>query len=129
FDDVANRLLRGAPPIGGVLFGPRRARRCKRRMLRGAGSKDSAVFRYEDGARSAGAYVNAKDRNSLSPLPVRLLLHGALQRKRVEVFARRDEDVLASIEHISNGRIARVGEQRGVPQRFAGLRVPCDEVV
>jgi hypothetical protein len=62
-NDVADRLPGGAPPVGGILFGPGGARRRKRLMLGGTGSENGAVFRYEDGARSAGSDIDAKDRN------------------------------------------------------------------
>jgi hypothetical protein len=65
--DVFDRLLRGAPPVGRLLFGPRGARRRKGRMA-GRRRRENAPRRVnDDGARTAGADVEAEDRNDGTP--------------------------------------------------------------
>jgi len=53
----------GAPPIARVLLGPAGARRCEGRVFFEAGAGDAAFFVDDQGARAAGAYVDAKNVN------------------------------------------------------------------
>jgi len=54
-----DRFLTRAPPIGGILLGPGRARRGKGCVIRGGGSQETAVISDNQRARTAGADVNA----------------------------------------------------------------------
>src|SRR5262245_6153216 len=51
-----------------------------------------------------------------------------LQRERVQHIARADDDVLAAVEEEGLRAVARVGAERGVPERLAGQRIVCDKV-
>jgi len=56
-------LLRGAPPVVGVLLGPGGSRRFERRVLRVRRPEDGAVVVEKERARTAGADVDAQDGN------------------------------------------------------------------
>ena len=64
--DRAQRILRRAPPVGGILLGPRRTRRGKRRVLRRRRAQERAVFSKQQRARAAGADINTQNRNTAS---------------------------------------------------------------
>jgi hypothetical protein len=59
----ARGFMRGPPPVVGILLGPRRARGSERRVVARSRGQQCAVFSDDDGARAAGADVDAEDRN------------------------------------------------------------------
>jgi hypothetical protein len=62
----ANRECRGAPPVAGILFSPAWLRTGEICVLFGARGEDRAAPVEDNGAGSAGAYVDAEDRNNAS---------------------------------------------------------------
>jgi hypothetical protein len=58
-DGRSNRLLTGAPPVGRVLLGPGRARRCERRVIGGRRREERAAVVEDQRTRAAGADVDA----------------------------------------------------------------------
>jgi hypothetical protein len=62
----ANREGRGAPPVAGILFCPAWLRAGELSVLFGARGEDRASPVEDNGAGSAGADVDAEDRNTAS---------------------------------------------------------------
>jgi hypothetical protein len=58
-ESFANREGAGAPPVLRMLFSPSDLRRGERRVLFSCGREYAALFVDDEGARAAGAYVNA----------------------------------------------------------------------
>jgi hypothetical protein len=78
----ANRQAAGAPPIARILFGPTGARRCERRVLLDAGAENAAVRVDDQGARSAGAHVDAENLNGRDSFSLFIALGARLFHRR-----------------------------------------------
>ena len=58
--DLADGLLRGAPPVFGVLLGPAGVRDAKRLMLGRGFGNDVPFFIHQNGARAACAHIHTQ---------------------------------------------------------------------
>ena len=58
-ESFTNRNGASPPPVFRVLFGPSDLRRSEGRVFLGRGREQAALFVDDEGARAAGAYVNA----------------------------------------------------------------------
>src|SRR5579872_3594572 len=57
-----------------------------------------------------------------------LMPPGLLESKCIKVFAPGYENILMPVEHVGDRGIAGTGFETGMPKRFAGTRVECNEV-
>ena len=70
--DRGNRLVRRPPPVVGVLLGPAGARRTKRGVVPRLRPEEHAVVAQDQRARSAGADIDAQNRNGVLLVDARL---------------------------------------------------------